>query len=65
MRVDVGRWLMLTAARILHLYGSIYPAWEYEIDPASLARTGRRRARQFVSYPRRGDGKAIVAREFR
>jgi hypothetical protein len=26
-------------------YGSIYPAWEYELD-ANMMRTGRKRARQ-------------------
>lgn len=50
---------MLTPARILFLYGRIFPAWEYELDAATLERTGRKRKRQFISYPRPWDMKPI------
>lgn len=55
---------MMTPAQILFKYGRIYPAWEYELD-ANMARTGRKRARQFISYPRPWDPKPISPREFR
>jgi hypothetical protein len=41
----------VTPERIRYLHGSVYPAWEYELD-AEFRRTGRKRRRQFVSYPR-------------
>lgn len=51
--------MALTPERIRYLYGSIYPAWEYELDTATHEKTGRRRKRQFISYPRPHDPKPI------
>lgn len=50
----------MTPEQILAKYGRIYPAWEYEL--ADGQRTGRRRKRQYVSYPRPHDPKPIVTR---
>ena len=55
----------MTPEQILAKYGRIYPAWEYELTGHDGERTGRKRARQFVSYPRPWDPKPIVPREFR
>lgn len=54
----------MTPAEILYRYGRLFPAWEYELGTDGK-RTGRRRPRQFVSYPRPWDPRPIVPREFR
>ncbi len=48
---------------ILYRYGRLYPAWEHELD-AEHRRTGRKRKRAFVSYPRPWDPKPIIVWEF-
>ncbi len=48
----------MSPAEIAKRYGRLFPAWEHELLDG--ARTGRRRKRQFVSYPRPHDPKPIV-----
>ena len=56
----------MTPARILLLYGTRYPAWEYELVTVdgALQRSGRRRKRQYVSYPRPHDPRPIIPWDF-